>query len=117
MTNKPKTYNIDATGKSLGRLASEIAVLLRGKKEVNYLPYLDPMITVKVNGINKIMLTGKKLVQKEYRYHTGHPGGLKTISYLELIKKNHGRALKLAVTRMLHKNRLRAKLLKRLIIE
>lgn len=117
MTNKPKIHNIDATGKSLGRLASEIATLLRGKREVNYFPHLDPMITVKVNSINKILLTGKKTVQKIYRHHTGHPGGLKTIGYLELIKKGRGRALKLAVTRMLHKNRLRAKLIKRLIIE
>lgn len=117
MVNKLKIYNIDATGKSLGRLASEIAVLLRGKKEVNYLPYLDPMITVKIANIGKILLTGKKAVQKIYRYHTGYPGGLKKIGYLELIKKNRGRALKLAVLRMLHKNRLRAKLMKRLIIE
>lgn len=117
MTNKPKIYNIDATGKSLGRLASEIATLLRGKREVNYFPHLDPMVTVKVTGINKILLTGKKSVQKIYRHHTGHPGGLKTIGYLELNKKGSGRALKLAVTRMLHKNRLRAKLIKRLNIE
>ena len=117
MANKPKTYNIDAAGKSLGRLASEIATLLRGKREVNYFPHLDPMVTVKVTGIDKILLTGKKAVQKVYRHHTGYPGGLKTIGYLELIKKGRGRALKLAVTRMLHKNRLRAKLMKRLIIE
>jgi len=117
MANKSKTYNIDAKGKSLGRLASEVATLLRGKREVNYFPHLDPMITVKVSGIDKILLTGKKAVQKIYRHHTGYPGGLKTIGYLELTKKGRGRALKLAVTRMLHKNRLRAKLIKRLIIE
>jgi len=117
MANKPKTYNIDAAGKSLGRLASEIAILLRGKKEVNYFPYLDPLVTVKVTNIKKISLTGKKEFQKIYRHHSGYPGGLKTVSYLELIKKNHGQALKLAVKRMLNKNRLRAKLMKRLIIE
>src|SRR3989338_4207955 len=117
MANKSKTYNIDAKGKSLGRLASEVATLLRGKREVNYFPHLDPMITVKVSGIDKILLTGKKAVQKIYRHHTGYPGGLKTIGYLEFTKKGRGRALKLAVTRMLHKNRLRAKLIKRLIIE
>ncbi|MDO8574676.1 MAG: 50S ribosomal protein L13 [bacterium] len=116
MANKPKTYNIDAEGKSLGRLASEIATLLRGKREINYFPHLDPMITVKVTGINKVLLTGKKAVQKIYRYHTGYPGGLKTVKYADLIKKDKGRALKLAVLRMLNKNRLRAKLMKRLII-
>ncbi|KKQ91347.1 MAG: 50S ribosomal protein L13 [Candidatus Azambacteria bacterium GW2011_GWA2_39_10] len=116
MANKPKTYNIDAVGKSLGRLASEIATLLRGKREVNYFPHLDPMITVKVSGIDKILLSGKKSAQKIYRYHTGYPGGLKTVKYADLIKKDKGRALKLAVLRMLNKSRLRAKLMKRLII-
>lgn len=117
MIKKAKTYNIDAAGKSLGRLASEIAITLRGKKEVNYFPYLDPMIAVKVLNADKIRLTGRKSVQKTHRYHTGYPGGLKTIKYADLIKKDKSRALKLAVTRMLHKNRLRAKLIKRLIIE
>ena len=117
MANKPKTYNIDAAGKSLGRLASEIAVLLRGKKEINYFPHLDPMVTVKVANINKVLLTGRKSTQKIYRYHTGYPGGLKEVGYRELIKKDRGRALRMAVLRMLHKNRLRAKLIKRLVIE
>lgn len=114
--NKIKIYDIDATGKSLGRLASDIATTLRGKKETNYLPYLDPMITVNVTNIDRVLLTGKKLVQKIYRHHTGYPGGLKTIKYADSIKKYRGRALKLAVLRMLNKNRMRSKLLKRLII-
>lgn len=116
-SNKPKTYNIDASGKSLGRLASEIATLLRGKREVNYTPYLDPMITVKVSNLGKLVLTGKKSTEKIYRHYTGYLGGLKTIKHPEFIKKDKGRALKLAVLRMLHKNRLRAKLMKRLIVE
>ena len=117
MVNKPKTYNIDADGKSLGRLASEVATLLRGKNEVNYLPHLDPMITVRVFNFNKIVLTGKKTSQKIYYHYTGYPGGLKKVKYPDLIKKDSSRALRLAVLRMLHKNRLRAKLIKRLIIE
>lgn len=108
---------MDAAGKSLGRLASDIAVTLRGKKEVSYVPYLDPMVTVKVTNIDKVVLTGKKFTGKLYRHHTGWPGGLKTIKYSDLIKKDKGRALKLAVLRMLNKNRLRAKLMKRLIIK
>lgn len=112
-----KIYNIDAAGKSLGRLASEIAILLRGKNEVNYLPSLDPMITVRVFNLNKIVLTGKKASEKIYYHYTGYPGGLKKVKYPDLIKKDPGRALRLAVLRMLHKNRLRAKLIKRLIIE
>jgi len=114
---KSKTYNIDAKGRSLGRLASEIAVTLRGKREVSYLPYLDPLITVRIANIDKVILTGKKIYQKEYYHHTGYPGGLKTVKYLELVKKDKGRALKLAVLRMLNKNRLRAKLMRRLVIE
>lgn len=108
---------MDASGKSLGRLASDIAITIRGKKEVNYLPYLDPMITVRISNIDKIVLTGKKFEGKLYRHHTGWPGGLKTIKYSDMIKKDRGRALKLAVLRMLNKNRLRAKLMKRLVIE
>ncbi len=101
----------------MGRLASEIATLLRGKREVNYTPYLDPLITVKVSNLNKIVLTGKKASQKIYYHYTGYPGGLKKVKYSDLIKKDPGRALRLAVLRMLHKNRLRAKLIKRLIID
>jgi len=117
MTSKPKKYEIDASGKSLGRLASEVASLLRGKREVNYIPHLDPMITVRVFNLGKVVLTGKKAFQKIYYHYTGYPGGLKKIKYPDLIKKDLGRALRLAVLRMLHKNRLRAKLVKRLIIE
>ena len=115
--SKNKTYNIDAKSQSLGRLSTNIATLLRGKKEVNYTPHLDPLITVRVSNLNKIVLTGKKAEQKIYRHYTGHPGGLKEIKYPDFIKKDKGRALKLAVLRMLHKNRLRPKLMRRLIIE
>lgn len=114
--NKPKTYNIDAAGKSLGRLASEIAILLRGKREVNFTPHLDPMITVKVSNFEKMILTGKKSAKKIYRHYTGYPGGLKKLKHPELVKKDPARVLRLAVMRMLNKNRLRAKLMKRIII-
>jgi len=117
MISKFKNYDIDAGGKSLGRLASEVASLLRGKREVNYTPHLDPMITVRVLNVNKMILTGKKGAQKIFYHYTGYQGGLKAIKYPDLIKKDFGRGLKLAVLRMLNKNRLRAKLMKRLIIE
>ncbi|SRR3989344_5479685 len=116
MTNKPKIYNIDAGGKSLGRLATEVAIILRGKKEINYIPRFDPLITVRVSNIGKMVLTGKKAYQKIYRHYTGYPGGLKEVKYRELVKKDKSRGLKLAVLRMLNKNRLRAKLIRRLII-
>ncbi len=117
MKSKLKNYDIDAGGKSLGRLASEVASLLRGKREVNYMPHLDPMITVRVFNFGKIILTGKKSTQKIFYHYTGYQGGLKAIKYPDLIKKDFGRGLKLAVLRMLNKNRLRAKLMKRLTIE
>ena len=117
MTNKLKTYSIDASGQSLGRLATEIATLLRGKREVNYLPHLDPMITVRVLNLNKVVLTGKKASQKVYYHYTGYPGGLRTTKYRELTAKGASRVLQLAVLRMLNKNRLRAKLMKRIIID
>mgnify|MGYP001578278202 FL=1 len=117
MPNKSKIYSIDATGQSLGRLATEVATLLRGKREVNYTPHLDPMITVRVLKLDKVVLTGKKSSQKVYYHYTGYPGGLRTVKYQELIKKDPTKALKLAVLRMLNKNRLRAKLMKRLIVQ
>jgi len=114
--NISKTYNIDANGKSLGRLATEVATLLRGKREVDYLPYADPNITVRISNLDKLVLTGKKSSQKIYYRYSGYPGGLKKIKYSELIKKDSSRALRIAVLRMLHKNRLRAKIIKRLIV-
>ena len=113
---KSKTYTIDAKGKSLGRLATEIASLLRGKREVDYLPYADPMITVRVSNLSDIVLTGKKASQKVYYHYTGYTGGLRTVKYRELTAKGASRALNLAVLRMLNKNRLRAKLMKRIVI-
>jgi len=114
---KPKHYDLDASGKSLGRIATKIATLLRGKNEVNYSPQVDPKITVRVFNFDKVVLTGKKVSQKIYYHYTGYPGGLKKIKYPDLIKKNPGRALRLAVLRMLNKNRLRAKMIKRLTVE
>lgn len=113
---KQKIYNIDAAGEHLGRLASRVATLLRGKTEVTFEPHIDPLITVKISNIEKIVMTGKKTEQNIYRYHTGWPGGLKEKSFAEITSKDKGRALKLAVTRMLKKNRMRKKLLKRLVV-
>jgi large subunit ribosomal protein L13 len=75
------------------------------------------MIEVKVSNITKVGMTKKKAEQRVFRHYSGHQGGLKKISYADLIRKDSGRALKLAVLRMLNKNRLRAKLMKRLIVE
>ncbi len=79
-----KWYVIDAEGKVLGRLASEVASILRGKNKPIYTPHVDTGDFVIVINADKVKLTGKKLDQKEYRYHTGYPGGLKAIPYREI---------------------------------
>lgn len=112
-----KEIIIDANGKILGRLASEIAGLLRGKNKADFLPYKMPKVIVRVKNIDKIKLTGKKAKQKIYIHHTGYPGGLKVRTYEEEIKKDPGRALRFAVLGMLPKNRQRPKIIKNLIIE
>ena len=113
---KSITHQIDAEGKVLGRLASEISNLLRGKDKATYLPYIDGGNGVVVKNASKIKLTGKKLVQKKYFHFSGYPGGLKTKKLSEIMVKNPSDALKRAVWNMLPKNKLRAKMIKRLKI-
>jgi large subunit ribosomal protein L13 len=112
-----KTHTIDATGKVLGRLASEIAILLRGKNKPDFVPYKDMGEFVVVRNIAKIRFTGKKMEQKKYYHHTAYLGGLKNISLKELFKKNPAQVLRKAVMGMLPKNKLRARIIKRLKIE
>ncbi len=109
-----KEYTIDAKNKILGRLAVELAVLLRGKNEANFLPYLTSQNTVKVINTDLIKVTGKKMKQKMYRHHTSFPGGLKEISLEKLFAKDSREVLKKAVYGMLPKNRTRDKIIKNL---
>lgn len=109
-----KTYTIDATDKILGRLAAEIAVLLQGKNKANYIPYHDIEGRVIVVNTSKIKVTGKKAELKKYYRHSGYPGGLKEITYEELFAKDPNQILRKAIYGMLPKNKLRAKMLKRL---
>ena len=101
-----KWYVIDAEGKVLGRLASEIAKILSGKNKPIYTPHVDTGDYVIVINADKIVLTGKKLSQKSYKYHTGYPGGLKEISYERMIKEKPEKIIELAVKGMLPKNSL-----------
>ncbi len=103
---KRKWYVVDAEGKRLGRLASEVAKILRGKHKPEYTPYVDVGDYVIVLNADKVVLTGKKLEQKYYRYHTGWPGGLKEIKYRHLLEKNPVKAVELAIKGMLPKNSL-----------
>ncbi len=109
-------HTIDANGQILGRLASRIAILLQGKRNTNYVPNEDRGDAVEVTNIKGIIITGKKATQKEYKHFSGYPGGLKSKKYSELFKENPKEVLRLAVHRMLPKNRLRATMIKRLKI-
>jgi len=101
-----KWYVVDAEGKPLGRLASEVAKILRGKHKPDYTPYVDTGDYVIVLNAEKVLLTGKKLDQKLYRRHSGYPGGLKETKYRDLIAKCPMKAVELAVKGMLPKNSL-----------
>lgn len=101
-----KWYVIDAEGKPLGRLASEVASILRGKKKPIFTPHVDTGDFVIIVNAEKVLFTGKKLDKKLYRHHTGHPGGLKEVTARELMAKKPEQALKLAIKGMLPKNSL-----------
>ncbi|PHM09442.1 50S ribosomal protein L13 [Nostoc sp. 'Peltigera malacea cyanobiont' DB3992] len=99
-------YIVDATDKRLGRLASEIAQVLRGKKKPEYTPHLDTGDFVIVINAEKVAVTGKKRTQKLYRRHSGRPGGMKTETFAKLQDRIPERILEQAVKGMLPKNSL-----------
>jgi len=101
---KPLWHVIDADGRRLGRLASEIAVLLQGKHKPMYVPYLNTGDYVVVVNAEKVHVTGKKLEQKMYYRHSGYPGGLKEQNLSTLMDKTPTQAIKHAVKGMLPKN-------------
>ncbi len=101
-----KWYIIDAEGKPLGRLASEVAAILRGKNKPIFTPHVDTGDHVIVLNAEKVVLTGNKLDQKLYRTHSLHPGGFKEVKYKHLMEKHPERAIELAVKGMLPKNSL-----------
>ncbi len=111
-------YTIDCKGKVLGRVASEIALILQGKKNANYNPRLEGDDKVTVKNINKLALTGNKTEQKVYYSHTTQIGHLKERKFKDVVEKNGMEwVLRKAVLRMLPKNKLQARRIKRLIIE
>lgn len=112
-----KTHTIDASGKALGRLATEIVTILRGKHKPDFVPYKDTGDFVLVKNIKNIKFTGEKLEQKKYYRHTGYLGGLKEIKLKELFEKNPAEVLKRAVFGMLPRNKLRRLMIKKLKIE
>lgn len=114
---KRETHKIDAEGQVLGKLASEIALLLRGKNKPGYVPYEDSGDFVTIKNAGKIKFTGKKLDTKKYFRFTGYLGNLKTTTLREFYKKSPTEVLRTAVMGMLCKNKLRARQIKRLKFE
>jgi large subunit ribosomal protein L13 len=109
-------FVVDAAGLTLGRLASEIATVLRGKHKPIYSPHMDCGDFVIVVNANKIRVTGRKLDQKFYYRHSGYPSGLKTISLREQLDRHPDRVIRSAVRGMLPKNRLGRQMIKKLKI-
>ena len=105
---------VDAEGQTLGRLASKVAILLRGKHKTNFTPHVDCGDNVVVINADKIKLTGEKWSQKEYISHSGYPGGQKIITADKLHKKNNIKLVENAVKGMLPKNKLGAELYRNL---
>ncbi len=105
---------VDAEGQILGRLAAKIAMILMGKTKPIYTPHVDTGDFVVVVNAEKIEVSGKKAQTKEYQYYTGYPSGQKSISYAEMLEKRPERVIELAVRRMLPKNKLGVKMLKKL---
>lgn len=113
----PEEFEIDATDKVLGRLASEIAVKLQGKHRIDFKPNVVADVSIRIKGVRSLRVTGKKMENKRYFRHSGYIGNLKSQTLQERLEKEPERVLYDAVSRMLPKNRLRAKLLKNLLIE
>ena len=111
-----KLHKIDAEDKSVGRISTEIALLLRGKNKPEFEPHIDGGDIVELVNVDKLKFTGKKLDQKKYYSYSGYPGGLKTKKMSELAEENPAEIVKRAVREMLPPVKFRKAMLKRLII-
>ena len=109
-------YVVDAEGQTLGRLATEIANVLRGKNKPQYTPHVDTGDFVVVVNAEKVVVTGRKAEQKVYRRHSGYPGGLKETSYAQMLERQPTEVLRKAVKGMMPKTRLARQQLRKLKI-
>ena len=114
--HRRKWYLVDARGKVLGRLATEVAKRIRGKDSPLFTPYFDMGASVVIVNAEKIRLTGKKSKIKQYYWHTGYPAGLRSVSFEKLLATHPERVIERAVKGMLPKNRLGRKLNRRLFV-
>jgi large subunit ribosomal protein L13 len=111
-----KWYVVDAEGKHLGRLATEIVRVLRGKNKPQYTPHVDVGDFVVVVNADRVAVTGRKAEQRVYRRHSGYPGGMKEISYEQMLARKPTEVLRKAVYGMMPKTRLARKQFKKLKI-
>ena len=109
-----KWYVIDAENKTLGRLASEVAAILRGKKKPTYTPHVDCGDYVIVINAEKVAVTGKKRKEKIYKRHTGYPGGLREMTFEQLMEKHPTEIVRHAVKGMMPNGKLRRQMYKKL---
>ncbi len=107
-------YEADASKFTLGRLASKVAVVLRGKHKVTFTPHMDVGDFVVVTNADQVMLTGRKLTQKKYHHYSGYPGGIRTKTLQDRLKTEPDRVIRDAVYNMIDSNRLRKHILRRL---
>ncbi len=111
---KRAKHEIDAAGQHPGRLATRIAGLLLGKHKPDFTPHLDGGDKVVVLNVSGLVFTGKKLEQKDYKHHTMHPGGLKSVPAKKMLLEKPEEVIRLAVAKMLPKNKHRVERMKRL---
>jgi len=111
-----KWFLVDVNGKVLGRQAGKIARILMGKNKPTYTPHMDTGDFIIVVNANKIVVTGKKAIQKEYFHYTGYPGGLRSKTFQQMITNKPEHLFRETVRGMLPKNRLGRKMLKKLFV-
>lgn len=111
-----KWFVVDAKDKTVGRLSTEIAMVLMGKNKPTWTPFLDMGDHVIVINARHVNIKGAKADQKEYNHHTGYPGGIKTVSYKRMLEDNPERIMQLAVQRMLPKSKLGRAMFKKLSV-
>lgn len=111
---KRRWYLVDAEGQVLGRMASRIADVLRGKRKPSYTPNVDSGDFVVVINAEKVVVTGKKAQQKVYQRYSGYPSGQKDVKYADMLKRHPDRVVRLAVKRMIPKNKLGDRIFRKL---
>ncbi|PIT87821.1 MAG: 50S ribosomal protein L13 [Candidatus Magasanikbacteria bacterium CG10_big_fil_rev_8_21_14_0_10_40_10] len=114
---KTQNFTLDAKDASLGRLASQAAKILMGKNSPTYTPNIDCGYFVNIINAGQVKITGKKIEQKKYHRYTGYPGGISTVELKKLAVVDITKPIKLAISKMMPKNRLHAKRMRRLTIK